>query len=80
MKKLLIATSLLLAALTTTSAFAATRHSNVSAQESYAATEGAFVVNGPAVVANGQNLGWDPDPAIRSDLVRQGIQGAEGGN
>ena len=80
MKKLMIATSLLLAALTTTPAFAATRNSNVSAQQSYAAAEGGFVANGSAVVANGQNLGWDPDPAIRSDLVRQGIQGAEGGN
>jgi len=78
MKKLIIGTSLALA-LAASPAFAATHHSRVAPQaygdESYAA-----VTSGPAVISYGQNVGWDPDPAIREDLMRQGPQGAEGGN
>ena len=79
MKKLMIGTSLLLATLAATPTFAATRHARVMAQQSYAA-DSAYEANaaapsglttqGPAVYAYGQYVGWDPDPSIRFQLLR----------
>lgn len=83
MKKLMIGASLALA-LAATPAFAATYHSRLSAQsnadDAYAAAENGVTANGPALYAtDGQYLGWDPDPAIRHDLIRQGDE-SENGN
>jgi|HubBroStandDraft_6_1064221.scaffolds.fasta_scaffold2445037_1 hypothetical protein len=81
MKKLMIGASLALA-LAATPAFAATYHSRLSAQsnDAYAASENGVTANGPALYAtDGQYLGWDPDPAIRHDLIRQGDE-SENGN
>lgn len=91
MKKLVIGISLALAA---TPALAANYHSRVTTQsygsEGYAQSYGSeayayaidrdFVVGGPAVISNGKNLGWDPDPTIRLNLLRQGDQTNVGGN
>lgn len=41
--------------------------------DAYASADRGFVANGPVLYAGGQYLGWDPDPAIRADLLRQGI-------
>jgi hypothetical protein len=84
MKKVIIGISLALAALTATPTFAATHHSRAMAQpyagyDAYAAANNGTVINGPAVYSNGRYLGWDPDPAIRLDLLRQGNQ-VDGGN
>ena len=79
MKKLIIGTSLALAALTATPSFAATRHSSMPAQqpyaadsssEAYAAADSGLPIRGPAVITYGQYAGWDPDPAIRLQLLR----------
>ncbi len=77
MKKFIIGTSLALAALVATPAFAATRHARVSAVPAYpeaydgnAASQSGLTVNGPAVFSNGQYAGWDPDPNIRFQLMR----------
>jgi hypothetical protein len=80
MKKLLIGTSLAFA-LAATPTFAATYHSRSSAQgyDAYAAAENGVTANGPALYSNGQYVGWDPDPAIRHDLLRQGNE-IGGGN
>jgi hypothetical protein len=85
MKKLVIGSALALAALTASPVFAATAYSRVSAQPSgsnaYAAAYNRDAVNGgPAVISNGKYLGWDPDPAIRHDLLRQGDPTNLGGN
>ena len=80
MKKLVIGTSLALATLAATPAFAVTHHSRVSAQQPYADDDSAYDANasagngltagGPAVYSFGHYAGWDPDPAIRFQLMR----------
>jgi hypothetical protein len=77
MKKFFIGTSLALATLAATPAFAATHHARASAAQSYpeaydanAATESGLTVSGPAVFTYGQYAGWDPDPNIRFQLMR----------
>ncbi len=76
MKKLLIGTSFLLATLAATPSFAASRHSQVRALQSYASGTEAYAaadgvtVSGPAIYAYGVYAGWDPDPAIRLQLAR----------
>jgi hypothetical protein len=75
MKKLIIGTSLILATLAATPSFAATRHMSAAPQpyaatDSYAAAESGLTVRGPAIIANGQYAGWDPDPTIRFQLLR----------
>ena len=79
MKKLIIGTSLALA-LAATPALAATHHARTQSSDAYAAANSGFVANGPGVYAGGEYLGWDPDPQIRQDLLRQGNQTQEGGN
>ena len=84
MKKLVLGTALALA-LAATPALAANHYSRLSAQpygsDAYAAAnDNGFVVGGPAVISYGKNLGWDPDPSIRLDLLRQGDQSNLGGN
>ncbi|MBI4366337.1 MAG: hypothetical protein HY543_05915 [Deltaproteobacteria bacterium] len=66
-------------AILATPAFAATNYSRTSAQQplangsrAYAAAESGLVTNTPALFSNGRYVGWDPDPAIRLDLLRQG--------
>lgn len=90
MKKLVIGISLALAA---TPALAANYHARVTTQpygsEAYAQSYGSeayasaidrgFVVGGPAVISNGKNLGWDPDPRVRFDLLRLGDPANAGG-
>ena len=78
MKRLAIGTSLALAILATP-AFAATNYSRTSAQQplangsrAFAAADSGFVTNTPALFSNGRYVGWDPDPMIRLDLLRQG--------
>ena len=77
MKKLMIATSLLLATLAATPTFAATRHArvqsyatNTAGYEANASADNRLTVRGPAVIAYGQYAGWDPDPSIRFQLLR----------
>jgi hypothetical protein len=93
MKKLVIGTSLALA-LAATPALAASYHARVTTQsygsEAYAQSAGSeayaaafdrdFVVGGPALFSNGKNLGWDPDPRVRLDLLRLGDPANVGGN
>jgi hypothetical protein len=75
MKKLLLAT-VALTALAASPAFARTHHSATPmsadpADESYAAAPASGVTaQGPAVYAFGQYAGWDPDPNIRFQLLR----------
>ena len=85
MKKFTIVGSLMLAAFAATPAFAATHHARASASPSYAAAYDAnasadrdLTVSGPAVYAvDGQYAGWDPDPNIRFQLMRDpNTQGA----
>ena len=86
MKKFIIGSSLMLAALAASPAFAATtHHSRVSASQSYpeaydanASADRDLTVSGPAVYSNGQYAGWDPDPNIRFQLMRD--PGAQAGN
>jgi hypothetical protein len=76
MKKLIIGTSLALA-LATTPVFAATHHSRVSAQQTYASdADNGLTVTGPGVISNGQYAGWDPDSSIRFQLMRDPGTGA----
>jgi hypothetical protein len=79
MKKLVIGTSLALATLAATPSFAATHHSRMSAPQTYggesayganAAAESGLTASGPAIISNGQYAGWDPDPTIRFQLLR----------
>jgi hypothetical protein len=77
MKKFVIGTSLALATLAATPAFAATHHARVPAAPAYpeaydtnAASQSGLTVNGPGVFSNGQYAGWDPDPNIRFQLMR----------
>ncbi|MBI3704151.1 MAG: hypothetical protein HY244_09990 [Rhizobiales bacterium] len=75
MKTLVLGTSLALVTLAATPTLAATYHSRVSAQQpnaeaAYAAADNGPTVNGPAVFAFGRYAGWDPDPAIRLQLMR----------
>jgi len=75
MKKLLLA-SVALTALAATPAFARTQHSATMsadpANESYAAAATSGVTaQGPAIYAFGRYAGWDPDPNIRSQLLRE---------
>jgi hypothetical protein len=77
MKKLAFATSLVLAALAASPSFAATRHTSATAEQSYAAVnnepitaEGGLTTREPAVIANDVYRGWDPDPSIRFQLLR----------
>ena len=73
MKKLM--TAIALAMLAATPAFAATHHARVSAQQPYAGDDsasGAYAAasSGLAVYSFGRYAGWDPDPAIRFQLMR----------
>jgi hypothetical protein len=77
MKKLAIGASLVLAALAASPSFAATRHMSAAAEQSYAAAnnepvtaEGGLTVREPGVIANDVYRGWDPDPNIRFQLLR----------
>ncbi len=86
MKKIIIGSSLMLAALAASPAFAATHHSRVSASQAYpeaydanASADRDLTVSGPAVfTTDGQYAGWDPDPNIRFQLMRD--PGAQAGN
>jgi hypothetical protein len=88
MNKFLIAASLALAAFTATPTFAATVHrtSHISTQQAYPesydanarAADADLTTNGPGVFSNGQYAGWDPDPNIRFQLLRDA--GAQMGN
>ncbi len=75
MKKLLL-TTIALAALAASPAFAKSHHSTATttadpADESYAAGPAAGLTSsGPAIYSNGQYAGWDPDPNIRFQLLR----------
>ncbi len=77
MKKLAIGTSLVLAALAASPSFAATRHMSAAAEQAYASAnnepitaEGGLTTREPAVIANDVYRGWDPDPNIRFQLLR----------
>jgi hypothetical protein len=77
MKKLIIGTTLALATLAATPSFAATHHTQGSAAQPYpeaydanASADTGLTVNGPAVYSNGYYAGWDPDPNIRFQLMR----------
>ncbi len=75
MKKLVIGASLILASLAATPTFAATHHSraaqpystNESGYDANAAVPAAGVVGFPTP---GGEISWDPDPNIRSQLIR----------
>ena len=75
MKKLLLATAAL-TALAATPAFAKTHHSATTmsadpADEAYAAAPASGVTaQGPGIYAYGKYAGWDPDPNIRFQLLR----------
>ena len=75
MKKILLVTAAL-TALAATPAFAKTHHSAKPmsadpADESYAAAPASGVTaQGPAVYSFGHYAGWDPDPNIRFQLMR----------
>jgi len=83
MKKLINGTSLALATLAATPSFAATHHSRVQAQQSYAAANGyeeyngepnnGLTTNAPAIYSGGVYAGWDPDPNIRLMLTKDPI-------
>jgi hypothetical protein len=73
MKKLVIGTSLAVAMLAASPSFAAVHHSRLSAQQPYATDAYAAAdstAGRPAIVVNGVYAGWDPDPAIRLQLMR----------
>ncbi|HEY1310573.1 MAG TPA: hypothetical protein VGF02_06435 [Pseudolabrys sp.] len=77
MKKLAVTTSLVLAALAASPSFAATRHMSAAAEQAYAAAnnepvtaEGGLTAAEPAVIADDVYRGWDPDPNIRFQLLR----------
>lgn len=86
MKKFVISSALVLAGFAASPAFAATtHHSRVSASQGYseaydanASADRNLTAGGPAVYANGQYAGWDPDPNIRFQLMRDA--GAQVGN
>jgi hypothetical protein len=87
MNKFIIGASLALAAFTATPTFAATVHrtSHVGASQNYpeaydasASADRDLTTAGPAVYSNGQYAGWDPDPNIRFQLLRD--PGAQAGN
>ncbi len=76
MKKFVIGASLVLAMAATPAL--AKSHSHVSADQTYAAAnsepvtadESGLTVKGPAVISFDQYRGWDPDPNIRFQLLR----------
>jgi hypothetical protein len=79
MKRLIIGGSLILAALAGSPAFAAATHqSRVSASQAYpeaydasASADRDLTISGPAVYSiDGHYAGWDPDPNIRFQLMR----------
>jgi hypothetical protein len=87
MKKFVIASALAVAAFSATPTFAATTHhaSRVQATQGYpeaydanASADRDLTVSGPAVYSNGEYAGWDPDPNIRFQLMRD--PGAQAGN
>lgn len=88
MKKFVIASALAVAAFSATPTFAATVHrmshidgSQLTTQgydSNARATDGDLTNNGPGVFSNGQYAGWDPDPNIRFQLMRD--PGAQDGN
>jgi hypothetical protein len=88
MRKFVIASTLVLAGFAATPSFAATtRHySQVQASQAYpeaydanaSADRDLTAVGGPAVYSNGQYAGWDPDPNIRFQLMRD--PGAQNGD
>lgn len=88
MKKFVIASALVLAGFSVTPTFAATVHrtSQIAAPQGYGesydanarAVDSDLTTNGPGVFSNGQYAGWDPDPNIRFQLLRDA--GAQMGN
>ncbi len=79
MKKFVIASALVLAGFAATPTFAATmHHSRASATQAYpeaydanASADRDLTVSGPAVYSvDGHYAGWDPDPNIRFQLMR----------
>ena len=88
MKKFVIASALVAAAFTATPTFAATVHrtSQIGGSQNFTqgydtnarATDSDLTSNGPGVFSNGQYAGWDPDPNIRFQLLRDA--GAQVGN
>lgn len=86
MKKFVIASALVLAGFSATPTFAATvHHSRAQATQGYpeaydasASADRDLTTAGPAVYSNGQYAGWDPDPNIRFQLMRD--PGAQDGN
>jgi hypothetical protein len=86
MKKFVIASALAVAAFSATPTFAATtHHTRVQATQAYpeaydanASADRDLTVGGPAVYSNGEYAGWDPDPNIRFQLMRD--PGAQAGN
>jgi hypothetical protein len=79
MKKFVIASALVLAGFSATPTFAATmHHSRVSATQAYpeaydanASADRNLAASGSAIYSiDGQYAGWDPDPNIRFQLIR----------
>jgi hypothetical protein len=76
MKKFFIGTSLALATLAATPALAKTHHSSVQAAseangyDASAAADPSVTASGPAIYSFGKYAGWDPDPNIRFQLLR----------
>ncbi len=80
MKKLM--TALALATLVASPALAdsAKSKARMSGQQSYAASNAGYdafaaadsgvTIGGPAIFVNGVYVGWDPDPAIRLQLIK----------
>ena len=76
MKKFVLGASLILA-MAATPALAKT-HAHVTADQAYAAAnsepvtadESGLTARGPAVISFDQYRGWDPDPNIRFQLLR----------
>jgi hypothetical protein len=77
MKKYFLTVALVAAA--ASPAFAASHKRAVHSDEAFASQ--AYVpVDSQTVVASGQYLGRDPDPAVRLDLMREGDATQQNGN
>lgn len=76
MMRMTIGTAMALAALAATPALAKSTHRQTAAEQSYGASEpftpeeSGLTTRGPAIYSNGQYAGWDPDPNIRFQLLR----------
>lgn len=80
MKKLVIGTSLILATFAASPAFAAKVHARAvapqpyatatSGDEAYAQARDGLTTQGPAIYSYGVYAGWDPDPNIRLQLMK----------